>query len=165
MTTQCDYLINVPVIKSHNLCGITGALKNYYGAIAIQDTILHNFNPIKSLVRAEKVHANNCNPQIAVVASHPLIRKKTRLHIADALVPMYDGGPYGPPQWINGQLLISQDPVAIDYQAFQIIERKRQEKGLESQGLSLRAKYIQSAAEMKLGTNHPNQMEIMDITL
>ena len=67
------------------------------------------------------------------------------------------------PQLGDLSRLRSQDPVALDYQGFQIIEKKRKENGLES--AALRAKYIQTAAEMGLGTNNPDQMEIKNISL
>ncbi len=167
LTSQCDYIINIPVIKQHNLCGATGTLKLYYATIPLLDALLRRGNGVPSRKEInlieKKIHTNNGNPQIAELAANPILRKKTCLHVGDALLSMYDGGPFGPPQWINGQILISQDPVSIDYQSFQIIERKRKEKGLES--ITLWAKYIQTAAEMRIGTNHPKQMELMDISL
>ncbi len=169
VTTECDYLINVPVIKSHSLCGVTGALKLYYAAIPLADALFtfsrgEGVPSGKELRKAiDKVHRHNGDPQIAELAASPLLREKTRLHVGDALLSLYEGGPFGSPQWVNGQILVSQDPVSIDYHAFQIIETKRQEKGVES--ALLWTKYIQSAAEMGLGTNHPDQIELMDISV
>jgi len=166
LTSQCDYVISVPVLKSHSLCGVTGALKLSYGTIPIADALLpgrgsgapsrrHLMDAVK------KVHANNGDPQIAELAANPVIRQKTCLYLGDALLSRYDGGPFGPPQWINRQILVSQDPVALDYQAFQIVEKKRLEKNLQS--IILWCKFIQTAAEMGLGTNHPDQIAYMSI--
>ncbi len=167
LTTQCDHLINVPVLKSHDLCGVTGALKLYYAAIPLADALLRRGEgvPSRSEIRriVKKVHARNGNPQIAELAANPLVQKKTRLYVGDALLSRYEGGPFGAAQWINGQLLITQDPVALDYQGFQLIDKMRHDKGLESAALWV--KYIQTAAEIGLGTNHPGQMEIMDIAI
>ena len=167
VTQQCHYLINMPVIKHHPLCGLTAALKNYYGTVALIDTVLFKGNLTRTKREGyrivEKMHANSGDPQIAELANTPVLRDKTCLHIGDFLFSRFDGGHHGPAQYINGEILISQDPVALDYLGFQALEQKRQEKGLST--LSLRAKYIQSAAELGLGTNNPDQMEIASVVL
>ncbi|MFB0519598.1 MAG: DUF362 domain-containing protein, partial [Acidobacteriota bacterium] len=77
LTKYTTAQVSVPVLKDHDLAGVSIALKNFYGAI-------HNPN---------KYHDNNCDPYIAEVNSHPDIKKKVRLVICDALVVQYHGGP------------------------------------------------------------------------
>ena len=111
LVQQCTAIINVPILKDHGICGITNALKNFFGAI-------HNPN---------KYHDNLGDPFIADVNMLPEIRNKTRLTITDALTTQYDGGPPFMPQWawqFNG-LLVGFDPVALDTVAWDIIEKKR----------------------------------------
>ena len=142
----CDYLISVPVLKGGRGCfGVTGSMKNYYGAIPLGDRP----NPI----RIQKMHHNTANPQIPELFNHPLIRDKNKLCIYDALLGRFSGGPVGPPQFINNQLIISTDPVAVDYQALMIVEKERARRGQSS--LLAYPKYIQSAAEMGLGRTIP----------
>jgi len=126
LSQHCDVLINVPVLKDHDGAGITAALKNMYG-------VIHNPN---------KYHPNGCNPYIADVNMLPEIRRKMGLTICDAITASYEGGPGYKPQyaWKENALIVSQDPVALDYTGWQIIERKRAEKGLktlEADGITL----------------------------
>ena len=61
------------------------------------------------------------------------------------------------------RLLVSQDPVALDYTGWQIIERKRAEKGLKTlEGEERAPHYIATAAdnEHRLGTNDPGESHL-----
>jgi uncharacterized protein (DUF362 family) len=152
LTEHCDVLINVPVLKDHDGAGITAALKNMYG-------VIHNPN---------KYHPNGCNPYVADVNMLPEIRKKIRLTICDATTASYEGGPGYKPQyaWKNNALIISQDPVALDYVGWQIIERKRAEKGLKTLEAEDRApRYIATAADAqhRLGTNDPKRIAMVEV--
>ena len=83
--------------------------------------------------------------------------------ICDALLGIYDGGPYGPPQWINSQLLASLDPVAMDYEGMLIIDKKRAEHGIKS--VIERAYHIQTAAQLNVGTSDPEKIERIEVML
>ena len=152
LTQLCDVVINLPVLKDHGIAGVTMALKNMFGAI-------HNPN---------KYHLNVGDPYIADVNMLPQIRQKVRLNICDALTAQYEGGPSYMPQWTwpyNG-LLLSLDPVALDYVGWQILEQKRAEKGMKSlQALGRAPNYIATAADAqhRLGTNDPRQMEQVEV--
>ncbi len=152
LTRQCDVLINVPVLKDHDGAGITAALKNMYG-------VIHNPN---------KCHPNGCNPYAADVNMLAEIRSRARLHICDATTACYEGGPGFKPQfaWHENALLVSADPVALDHTGWQMIERKRAEKGLstlEAEGRTPR--YIATAADAahRLGTNDPRRMILSEV--
>jgi len=152
LTERCDVLINVPVLKDHDGAGITAALKNMYG-------VIHNPN---------KYHPNGCNPYVADVNMLPEIRRKMRLTICDATTASYEGGPGYKPQyaWKNNALIVSQDPVALDYTGWQIIERKRAEKGLKTLEAEDRApRYIATAADAqhRLGTNDPKKIAVVEV--
>ncbi|HXY10012.1 MAG TPA: DUF362 domain-containing protein [Terriglobales bacterium] len=152
LTRSCDLLINVPVLKDHDGAGITAALKNMYGAI-------HNPN---------KFHLNACNPYIADVNMLPMIRTKMCLTICDATTAAYEGGPGYKPQydWRYNALIVSQDPVALDYIGWQIIEHKRAEKGLETLEANRRApRYIATAADAqhRLGTDDPKKIAVVEV--
>jgi uncharacterized protein (DUF362 family) len=152
LTQVCDVVINLPVLKDHSIAGVTIALKNLFGAI-------HNPN---------KYHLNVGDPYVADVNMLPSIRQKVRLNICDALMAQYEGGPSYMPQWtwpFNG-LLMSLDPVALDYVGWQILERKRAEKGMRSlQALGREPNYIATAADSqhRLGTNEPNRIERVEV--
>jgi uncharacterized protein (DUF362 family) len=152
LTRSCDVVINLPVLKDHGIAGVTMALKNLFGAI-------HNPN---------KYHSNAGDPYIADVNMLAPIRQKVRLTICDATTAQYEGGPSFMPQWTwpyNG-LLVSRDPVALDYTGWQIIERKRAEKGMKSLAALGRAPaYIATAADAhhRLGTNDPKLIERIEV--
>jgi uncharacterized protein (DUF362 family) len=152
LTRNCDVLINVPVLKDHDGAGITAALKNMYG-------VIHNPN---------KYHPDGCNPYVADVNMLPEIRTKTRLHICDATTACYEGGPGFKPEysWKYNGLIVSQDPVALDYTGWQMIERKRAENKLKTLEAEERApRYIATAADAqhRLGTNDPRRIAIVEV--
>lgn len=148
LTRVCDAVINIPVLKDHSIAGVTLSLKNMFGAI-------HNPN---------KYHLNVGDPYVADVNMLSPIRQKVRLHICDALTAQYEGGPSFMPQWtwpFNG-LMVSLDPVAMDYVGWQIIEQKRSEKGMKTlQALGRSPNYIATAADAQhqLGTNDPRHIQ------
>lgn len=140
LSQHCTATINVPILKDHDLSGVSIGLKNFYGAI-------HNPN---------KYHRNNCNPYIADLNTHPYIQKKVRLTICDALIPQYHGGPSFKPQWTwaFGAILLSLDPVALDAVGADILEKKRQEQGMDSfREVGRHPEYIHTAATYGLGVD------------
>jgi uncharacterized protein (DUF362 family) len=152
LTRHCNVLINVPVLKDHDGAGVTIALKNMYG-------VIHNPN---------KYHPNGCNPYIADVNMLPAIRTRMRLTICDATTASFEGGPGYKPQysWKSNALIVSQDPVALDYTGWRIIESKRAEKGLKTLEVDGRApNYIATAAdaEHRLGTNDPQRIRLVEV--
>ncbi len=152
ITQICDAVINLPVLKDHGIVGVTLALKNLFGSI-------HNPN---------KYHMNVGNPYVADVYMLPPIRQKVRLTICDGITAQYEGGPSYMPQWtwpFNG-LLAARDPVALDTIGWQIIERKRAEKGMRSLRDEKREPaYISTAADQRhrLGTNDPARIEQVEV--
>lgn len=151
LTQRCDVLINVPVLKDHDGAGVSIALKNMYGAI-------HNPN---------KYHPNGCDPFVADVNMLPEIRSKLRLIICDATTACYEGGPSFKPEftWRHNTLIVSQDPVALDTIGWQMIERKRRDKGLPTLADDKRApRYITTAAdaEHRLGTNDGHHITLVE---
>ncbi|MEW6367866.1 MAG: DUF362 domain-containing protein [Acidobacteriota bacterium] len=146
LTEYCTALISVPVLKDHDLAGVSGTLKNFYGAI-------HNPN---------KYHDSNCDPYIADLNTHPAIQGKLRLVVCDALVGQCHGGPAfnAPYAWPFGGLLVSTDPVAVDRIAWKTIEERRREKGLPSLADAKRAPtWIASAERLGLGTSEMSRIE------
>ncbi|MFN3532951.1 MAG: DUF362 domain-containing protein, partial [Candidatus Brocadia sp.] len=129
----CTAIINVPVLKDHDLAGISVAMKNFFG-------VIHNPN---------KYHGNNCNPFIAELNTHPYIADKVRLIVCDAILAQYHGGPGYKPQWTWDYqgIIVGRDPVAFDRICHTIIEEKRKEMKLPTLKQANREpKYISTAA-------------------
>ncbi|MBI2840382.1 MAG: DUF362 domain-containing protein [Acidobacteria bacterium] len=146
VTSECTALISVPVLKDHDLAGVSGSLKNFYGAI-------HNPN---------KYHDSNCNPYVADVSSHPAIRRKLRLVVFDALIAQCHGGPAFKPAFAQpyGGLIVSRDPVAADRIAWKILEQMRKEKGLPTLAESKREPiWVATAESAGLGVGDLTRIE------
>ena len=111
LTTLTSAQINLCILKDHNLAGLSGALKNLYGAI-------HNPN---------RYHDHHCDPYIADLNALPQIREKFRLILCDALRVQYHGGPAFKSQWVEKYrgILASSDPVALDFIGWRLLDQIR----------------------------------------
>jgi uncharacterized protein (DUF362 family) len=130
----CTAIINVPLVKDHDVAGVSIALKNHFGSIN---------NP-------NKQHENQCCPQVADVNLFAPIRSKQRLIIADALSVTYDGGPAFKPKTSARykSILAATDPVALDAVGHDIVEGLRRDAGLATLAAEGREpKYIAVAAD------------------
>ncbi|MFZ0395552.1 MAG: DUF362 domain-containing protein [Terracidiphilus sp.] len=154
LTRASAVLISLPVLKDHDGAGVTIALKNMYG-------VIHNPN---------KYHPNGCDPYVADLNMLPEIRSRLKLVICDATTAMYEGGPAFKPEhsWNANSLILSQDPVALDFTGWQIIERKRGAMGLKTLAAEKRApNYIATAADSdhRLGHNQAGQIAVVETQL
>lgn len=152
--TQCDVVINVPIMKHHEMPGVTMAMKNMYGVIK---------NP-------QDQHATYCNPYIADLNAIPEIRNKVRFVVGDAMTSVYHGGPGFNPAyaWNYDGLMIGEDRVALDYTSWQIIDRKRVEKGMQTVAdAGMPPLYIATAADEqhRLGTNDPARIALTETSI
>ncbi|HNT33880.1 MAG TPA: DUF362 domain-containing protein [bacterium] len=150
LSSICTALISVPILKDHDLSGVSIGMKNFYGGI-------HNPN---------KYHDNNCDPYIADLNAHPFIRGKLKLTICDATTVQYHGGPSFKESWAwsYGAVLVSRDPVALDRVGADLIENKRKESGLPSLKEEGREpRYIQTAATRGLGVGDSSRIEVVRV--
>ncbi|HJN14715.1 MAG TPA: DUF362 domain-containing protein [Armatimonadota bacterium] len=152
VTKKIDGYINLPIIKDHNLAGVTGALKAHYGSID---------NPGEH-------HADGCDPYIADLYSVPAIKDKSRLILTDGTRATCEGGPvYNPMGAWNANLIIAAtDPVANDAQIHRIVNERREEVGLPPLEMAGREpKHIATAAARGLGNNDPSRIEVEELAL
>jgi uncharacterized protein (DUF362 family) len=152
VSEQATAILNVPVLKDHDLAGLTGALKNHFGSI-------HNPN---------KMHTDHCTPYVADVNCAPVIRHKHRLVVYDGLLACFDGGPgYKPGSTVGeGVVMVAVDPVAADVVAFELIEKLRGQHGLPPiAGTDREPKYIAVAgdAEHGLGVCDRAKIEVREV--
>ncbi|SPE30020.1 conserved exported hypothetical protein [Candidatus Sulfotelmatomonas gaucii] len=152
LTRECAMVINLPILKDHEMAGITFSMKNMYGAVD----------------RPYALHGNNCNPGVADVNCMPVVREKVKFTIGDALSSVYDGGPGFRPErlWYPNALVVGEDRVALDTIAWGMIEQKRAEAGLLSlEAAGRRPDYIATAADGAhwLGTNDPRQIHLLNV--
>jgi uncharacterized protein (DUF362 family) len=141
--------ISLAVLKDHGMAGVTAGMKNYFGAI-------HNPN---------KYHDDHCDPYVAELFDIGLIKDKHRLTILDALRVQYHRGPAYHARWADpsGALIFSTDPVAADFTGWRWIETLRARAGLPSLEEEGRPPtYIRTAARMGLGTDHPDEIQLIE---
>jgi hypothetical protein len=82
----------------------------------------------------------------------------------DAILPLVDGGPAlkNPDMlWKHNSLLLSADPVAVDYVGWQIIEERRKQMNLKP--LNQPAKWLASATALGVGNSDPGKIELIRI--
>jgi uncharacterized protein (DUF362 family) len=106
-----DMTINCPVLKTHDVSGITGALKNIYG-------IINNPGDYHQAVIATALPA---------LYRLPPIRKRIRLTIIDALIAVTTAGTEAQPDTVPRRILVSKDPLAIDRYALALVNKLRAE--------------------------------------
>lgn len=159
LTRHIDYLINVPVLKASYFAGVTMALKNMYGTISLSEQSLLGIFPPDMGDVVVKMHAHNCNPQIAEVNAGEPLMKKTKLVVADALMGIYSGSAHDKPQGLSHKIIISQDRVATDYIGLGIINERRKEMGI-ALITKEKAGILQSAEKLGIGNADPAKIEV-----
>lgn len=149
VTDKITALINVGVLKDHNLAGVSAGMKNLFG-------IIHNPN---------KYHEDCCDPYVADVSTFPVVRRKLRLVLIDAITAQYEGGPSYLPafSWKQNGVMAATDPVALDRVGWDMIEAQRKEKGLPTLAEAKRPpRWIHTAAKRGLGREDPDKFELVE---
>jgi len=152
LTSECAMVINLPILKDHSMSGVTFAMKNMYGVVE----------------RPQDLHGGGCNPGVADLNAFPVVRKKIKLTIGDAISSVYEGGPGFKPEhlWQPNALIVGEDRVAIDQIAWGILDKKRAEVGLTTLEAAGRPpRYIATAADAThaLGVNDPQRIRLIEL--
>ena len=150
LVREVSALINVGVVKDHDLAGVSLGLKNWYG-------VIHNPN---------KMHDDGCFPYVAHLAAYPLIRDRLRLTVLDGIVAQAHGGPARAPKWSwpwGGVIVSAADPVAVDAIGLRVIEDRRREIGLPSLAAEKRApRWLPEAERLGLGKADPGRIRVVE---
>jgi len=156
LTRRCTALINVPILKTHVRSGITFAMKNHYGSF-------HNAGNAHAGRGKPAVHGGTCDPFIAELTALDVIRKKERLIVGDALLPVANKGPMVQPQFTYAEkaIMAAVNPVAIDYVGLKMLDAQRKKMGLEGLEESGSAKCVFTAAEKGLGPADMSKIELV----
>lgn len=137
-----DYLINIGVLKNHySMAGVTLCMKNHFGTID----------------QPRNMHINAGDPYIGALNAIDPIKNKQIINILDGLFGAAEGGPYGAATFVANKIIMSSDPVAVDYLGREILT----EQGSSTVGM---ASYVDSAANYGIGTNDPEEMDIINIS-
>jgi len=151
VSTLCTKIINVPVLTDNSYIGINGCLGSL--ALACVDN--------NRRFQGDPTYGD---PAICEILSNNLIRRKVVLHILDAMVSQYAGGPHFDPVFTKsiGAIYVSRDPVAIDSL---VLRRLEQWRAADKQGridpIGKTASHIHTAASFNLGTDDPARIQLL----
>ncbi|HPD17587.1 MAG TPA: DUF362 domain-containing protein [Planctomycetota bacterium] len=131
---KADVLINLPIMKTHVLAGVSGALKNHLGTVP----------------NANAFHRDTCQFVADISALGP-VKDKTRICLCDALYGLFDKGPQfnAACRFDYHGIIASVDPVAMDAVLAEILKAKRIEKGLAPYHKDI--KHVERGAELGIG--------------
>jgi hypothetical protein len=136
---QVTAIVSIPFLKTHNIAGMTGVLKN----------LSHGL-----VKHPARYHANGCSPYIADIVSLPQIREKLRLCLVNALRVVFDKGPEGRIETVSdeGVVFAATDPVAADAYGLGILNEIRRSKQLAPIAPAAQAvAYLRAAHLRRLG--------------
>jgi hypothetical protein len=134
ITDETALTINCPAFKTHNVSGITGALKSVYGIIDNPGHYHKDFDEVAP-------------PLYAI----PAVRKSITLTICDAIMGIFSGIPSGQANCTPKKILLAQDPVAMDSYILDLMNQIRASKNTGPVAPSPDP-WLDKAAAMGLGT-------------
>jgi hypothetical protein len=144
-----DALINIPVLKSHMISGISFAMKNHYGTVSNPDS-LHSVGA--------------CIPGLNAL---PEIKDRTRLIVGDILQANVKYGyswPYWKADYTGDSILMSFDPLAHDTVGFQILSQLVTDAGDDPRSYKAMATpCLEGAAKAGLGAYDPANFELTEV--
>ena len=150
-TQMVDKIINIPILKNAG-SSVTLCLKNLaYGVIS----------------NTSRLHKNLWAETTAEVCAFPPVRDKLVLNIVDGLRGCFNGGPGANPQFIinYNTLLIGTDPVAVDSVGYDIVIKRRIKEGIQKEDSPKGRKFLDLAADLKLGEADLNKIQLNNIEL
>jgi len=153
-TDQATAIVNVAVLKSHGMVGLSAALKNHLGSIN-NPSAYHYWEP-------DRLPRNV--PELSALAP---IRTKTRLVIIDAIRPLFAGGPLDDPQyrWDYRGLIVSTDPVAAEAVGMRILEAKRAEVRKSPWPMTAARLMVAHAQQIGLGNADAERIDLVEAKL
>ncbi len=140
---DCDALVNVGLLKTHQIAGMSGAMKNLSHAL-----IRH----------PARYHDNACSPYVCQVVGNKEVASRLRLNITNALRTVIRNGPDATAEDVFefGGLLLGCDPVAVDATGYDLLIAQRQRKGV---GGRIRVPYLTAGADLGVGRRALHELD------
>ncbi|MCX5684841.1 MAG: DUF362 domain-containing protein, partial [Planctomycetota bacterium] len=153
-TDHATAIINVGILKSHGMVGLSAALKNHLGSVN-NPAAYHYWEPDR---------LPKSVPELNALAP---IRTKTRLVIVDAIRPLFAGGPLDDPQyrWDYRGLIVSTDPVAAEAVGLRILEAKRAEFRKSPWPMTAARHMVAHAQQIGLGNADADRIDLVEAKL
>jgi uncharacterized protein (DUF362 family) len=138
LSREVTKIVNVPVLTEDAGCGVAGALYNM---------TVPNVDNWRRFLQLDA----STTESIASLYADERIAPKVVLHIMDALVAQYAGGPRFQPNYAvaHRTLYVSRDPVALDANGLRKLEEWRRSAKLTP--IAKRADWLESAEQLGLG--------------
>ncbi|MBN2391638.1 MAG: DUF362 domain-containing protein [Anaerolineae bacterium] len=151
---SCDALINMPVLKSHMLAGMSYALKNHYGTLS----------------RPQGFHAGSkLNMGLPELNALSPIKDRTRLIIGDALAACLRYGnswPYWEADYTGDSIMMSFDPAAHDAVGFKLLTDLMAAEGHNTAAaINMATPWLENATQIGLGTHNFEDIDLSEINL
>lgn len=150
LTQTCTKIINVPVLCDSPATGLGGCLSTL--AMGCVDN-----------TRRFSAEPSWGDPAVPEILDKEFMRKKVVLHVLDAFVSQYAGGPKFNPVFTQsiGALYLSQDPVAIDTLVLKRVEKWRANNSVDPLGKT--ASHVASAASYGLGEGDVKKIKLIKL--
>jgi hypothetical protein len=145
---SCDALINMPILKSHSIAGITFAMKNHYGTFD----------------KPQDFHGGRMGRGMAELNNLPPIKDRTRLIIGDALKIIMRGLILSIE--MDDSIFMSFDPVAHDAVGLPPCCKVMAAQGRNSEAAIHQAKgWLEGGTEVGLGAHNLDDIELVELVL
>ncbi len=149
---NCDALINMPVLKSHMMAGITFAMKNHFGSYPFPASL----------------HTGDMKT-VAALNALPYIKDRTRLIVGDALeacVRYKNSYPYWEADWTGDSIFMSFDPLAHDTLGLQKLSHLLEQDGGDPASIQgMAAPALQLGGELGIGANDLAHIQYEEVSL
>lgn len=144
---EADAIINVPFLKTHVIAGLSGCMKNLSHAI-----IRH----------PARYHANGCSPAVAQVLAAPIVHRRLKLNVVNALRLVIRNGPEAREADIvtGGSLLLGFDPVTMDTVGLHTLNQERKRR---NEAELPPVAYLAAAVERGLGRAEWSEIERLSV--
>lgn len=150
---EASAVINVPFLKTHNIAGMTGCLKN----------LSHGL-----IKHPARYHSGRCSPFIGDIVGCSAIGPKLKLNIIDGLRVMFEQGPRAPEEFVTraNLMIVSTDPVAADSAGLVWLNRVRKTRELPPVGgKNGEIPYLAAAERSGVGTYNLDHINLDFIEL
>ncbi|MCL4393828.1 MAG: DUF362 domain-containing protein [Chloroflexi bacterium] len=148
---KSDALINIPVLKSHMISGLTFALKNHFGTVSSPES-LHLVD--------ETLPALNALPQI---------KDRTRLVVGDVLeacLKHTSSWPYWKADYKGDSIMVSYDPIAVDTVGMKVFKDLKAAKGQDTAANESMSKgWFENAGKIGLGATADKDIQLTEVAL
>ncbi len=154
VTTICTKIVNIPVLTDNPYTGIDGCM----ASLAL-GSVDNN--------RRFVGDPSYGDPAISEILTNPILRRKVVVHILDAMIAEYAGGPRFNPVFTRqlGGVYVSRDPVAIDAIALQRLERFRADDTRSGRldPIGNTAVHVHGATALNLGTDDASRIQLVRV--